>query len=302
MKKLAIAAAIAAMSTVASAQSVEVYGKMRVYQERESIGGAPGVNKQTSDLSRWGIRGTENLGGGIKGFFNIESSIAADSPGLAEIGDRASIVGLDMNGWRVGVGRDRHQVGRVLDAFDPLDNAYGSISGSIHNRQGMRFSNAAFVTASPIKGVNAHYQYSASEATGVKATQSYGVDVTFGPLSAAAARFDNGQQGAGKAASTLVAGRVNVGTAGTSVIGMYSEDDAGLVRTQGKTVGVQQKLGGPFMVMATYGKKEGVDAYAVGATYSLSKRTFLHARYRDENATVAALDRKQLGFGIEHNF
>lgn len=302
MKKIIVAAALAAMSTVAFAQGVELYGLMRVYQERDSVGGAQGVNKQTSDLSRWGLRGTENLGGGLKGFFTIESSIAADAPGASVIGDRTSIVGLDMGSWKASLGRDIHQVGRILNAFDPLDNAFGSTAGTIHNRQGMRVENAAFVSMNPIKGVNAHYQYSSAEANGVKATQSYGVDAAFGPLTAAAARFDNGQQGVSKAASTLVAGRINVGTAGTSVIGMWSEDDAGLVRTQGKTVGIQQQLSGPLMIMATYGKKESVDAYAIGATYGLSKRTFLHARYRDENATVNTLDRKQFGMGVEHRF
>lgn len=302
MKKLIVAAALAVASIAVSAQQVEVYGKMRIYQERDSVGGAQGVNRQSNDLSRWGIRASENLGSGLKAFANIETGIAADQPAAATVGDYTSLVGLDTDQWRVALGRDMHQIARTFVRFDPLGNAYGSTTGTIHNRHNMRLNNTAFLSVTPVKGLTAHYQRAASEANGVPSTQVYGLDATFGPISAAAVRLDNGLDGANKAASTLVAGRINLGTAGTSVIGMWSEDDAGLVRTQGKTVGVTQRLGGPLSVMATYGTKQGTDAVAAGATYDLSKRTFLHARYREERATVNSLDRRQFGVGFEHNF
>ena len=41
---------------------------------------------------------------------------------------------------------------------------------------------------------------------------------------------------------------------------------------------------------------------ALQASYAMSKRTSLHARYRDENADAAGSDRRQFGVGIEHNF
>ena len=52
MKKLAIAAALAALATTVSAQQVEVYGKVRIYQEQDTVGTASAVTKQTSDTSR----------------------------------------------------------------------------------------------------------------------------------------------------------------------------------------------------------------------------------------------------------
>lgn len=302
MKKLAIAAALAAMATTASAQTVEVYGKMRIYLERDDVGTASAVTKQSNDSSRIGFRATEDLGSGLKAFFALETGVGADAPAASTLGDRTSIVGLSTNLWRVALGRDKHQVTRVVDAFDPLENAFGTTTGTIHQTHGSRFSNAAFASVTPIKGITGHYQRSESEVSGGKATQAYGVDTTFGPITAAVARYDNGLNGADKDTSTIVGAKLAVGSAGTTVFGIYSDDTVNGVNSDGKTVGVQQKLGGPLTVLASYGTKSGVDAYAVGATYSLSKRTFLHARYRNENADDNANNRKQFGLGIEHNF
>jgi predicted porin len=302
MKKLAIAAALAAMATTVSAQNVEVYGKMRIYMEKDEVGTASSVTKQSNDSSRLGFRGTENLGGGLKAFFTLETGVGADQPGATTLGDRTSVVGLSTDLWSVGLGRDKHQVTRVIDAFDPLENSFGTTTGTIHQAHGSRFQNAAFVSVTPIKGITGHYQRSESEVSGTKAVQAYGLNANLGPIAAAVARYDNGLDGANENSSTIVGGKVALGSAGTTVFGIYSEDTLAGAKTEGKTVGVQQKLGGPLTVLASYGTKQGVDAYAVGATYNLSKRTFLHARYRNENSDVAANDRKQFGVGIEHNF
>ena len=173
---------------------------------------------------------------------------------------------------------------------------------TIHNAQGTRLNNSTVVSVSPIKDVKVHYQYSASEVAGTKSTQAYGADATFGAVSASVGRFDNGLDGANKNASTIVGGKLAIGATGTTLFGIYSEDEALGVKTEGKTVGVTQKISGPLTVLASYGEKQGVDGYALGATYAMSKRTFLHARYRNEDSTTAANDRKQVGVGIEHNF
>ena len=302
MKKLAIAAAVAAMATMASAQQVEVYGKMRVYQERDTVGTATAVTKQTNDSSRLGFRGTEDLGGGLKAFFTLETGVAADAPSASTLGDRTSVVGINSSQWRVALGRDKHQIARVLDNFDAIENGFGTTVGTIHNAQSSRFNNAAFISVSPIKNVTAHYQHSSSETAGTKATTTYGVDATFGTVSVSAAQFDNNQTGASKNASTIVGAKLALGSGGTTLFGIYSDDEASGVKTSGKTVGIQQQVTGPIKVMASYGEKQAVDAYALGASYALSKRTSLHARYRNEDSTTNSSDRKQFGLGVEHNF
>ena len=94
MKKLLIATA--AMAVVAGAQaqsSVTIYGSIDTgYSSVESKATtiATGVSTKTtnsgiaqsSDVSsRWGFKGTEDLGGGLKANFNVETSIGAGSNG-----------------------------------------------------------------------------------------------------------------------------------------------------------------------------------------------------------------------------
>ncbi len=306
MKKLALAALLSVTATVATAQTVEVYGKIHLYQERIETGTASAVTKLSNDSSRIGFRGTENLGGGLKAFFVLETAVNTDAPDSAndtKLGDRTSIVGLNNAFGSVALGRDKHQIARVFDAFDAFGNAsFGSPIATIHAAQGSRFSNAAFVTVTPFKGVAAHYQRSSSEVDGVKSAQAFGADAAFGPVSTSVARYDNGLTGASKSASTTVGAKIALNASGTTLFGVYSDDEVLGVTSQGKTVGITQKLGAPLTVLASYGTKQGVDAYAVGATYSLSKRTFLHARYRNENADDNTKDVKQVGLGIEHRF
>lgn len=303
MKQTILAAAVAlTMGSVSAQSAVEVYGKMRIYQERDTVGTSAAVTAQTNDSSRLGFRGTEDLGQGMKAFFTLETAVGADQPAATTMGDRTSIVGLSTNLWRLGLGRDLHQVTRVLINFDALDNSYGTTAGTIHQAHGSRVQNAAFLSVTPVAGVNLHYQHSSSETAGVRSVQAYGADATFGAVSLAAARYDNGLSAAAKDTSTTLGAKIAVGSAGTTLFALYSDDTVDGVESQGKTVGVQQKLPGAMTVMASYGEKQNVDGYAVGATYNLSKRTMLHARFRDEDSTTNANDRRQFGVGLEHNF
>ena len=302
MKKTLVAVAMAAMATAASAQNVEVYGKMRLYMESDKEGTASAVTKQTNDTSRLGFRGTEDLGDGLKAFFTVETAIGADAPAASTLGDRVSIVGLSSTVGRIGLGRDKHQVTRVIDAFDPIENAFGTTAGTIHQSQGSRVSNGAFLTVTPAKGFNLHYQNAASEVAGTKNVQAGGIDGVMGPIALAVAHYTNGLSGNTKDESTIYGGKLNISATNTALFGVYSQDTVDGAETTGRTFGVQQKVGAATTLLASYGEKADIKAYAVGASYAMSKRTSVHARYRDENADAAASDRRQFGVGIEHNF
>lgn len=293
---------MATVASAATAQNVEVYGKMRLYMESDKVGTASAVTKQSNDSSRLGFRGTEDLGSGFNAFFTVETGLGADAPAASTLGDRISIVGVSHSLARLGLGNDKHQVARVLDGFDAIENGFGTTVGTIHQTQGNRLSNAAFVTVSPVKGFNVHYQNSASETAGTKNIQVGGIDAVMGPISAAVAHYTNGESGAAQDESTIYGGKFIIAATNTALFGIYSRDTVDGAETTGKTIGVQQKLGAPFTVMASYGEKSDIKAYAVGASYAMSKRTILHARYRNENADATASDRTQYGVGIEHNF
>ena len=82
MKKLLIAAAaMTAVAGVAQAQSVTLYGVMDagIYSAKgvtANNGKASGVQSSGDSTSRFGFMGTEDLGGGLKASFKLESEIA----------------------------------------------------------------------------------------------------------------------------------------------------------------------------------------------------------------------------------
>mgnify|MGYP003383079639 CR=1 FL=1 len=121
MKKSLIAVAVAAaLPTIAFAQTnVTLYGIADASIGVQDKGGGNKsqmvVSSGTQNTSRWGIRGTEDLGGGLNAVFNFESGMKVDtgSPtgpaGGSSSGmsfDRRSVVGLQGGFGTVWLGRD----------------------------------------------------------------------------------------------------------------------------------------------------------------------------------------------------
>jgi len=294
MKKIALATILAAASLAASAQ-VTVYGKLRAYEESVTVGSASAVTALTNDSSRLGFKGTEALSSGLSANFTIETGIGADAPAATTLGDRTMQVGLSNKLGSVGVGRDKHTIARTLDNYDAMGNVYGSSTAVIHAAQGSRLSNALFVSATPMAGLTVNYINSNSEAAGVNNAQAASIEFTRGPISATVASFDNGTT----STSTIYGAKVKVEKTGTTVFATYSDDKVAGVTSSGKSIGVNHPVTGSLMALASYGTNDTTKAFDLGATYSLSKRTMVHARYIKEDAAVTTT---KYALGMEHNF
>jgi len=293
MKKIALATVLAAASIVASAQ-VTVYGKLRMYEESTTIGSAPAVTALTNDTSRLGFKGTEELGNGLTANFTVETSVGADAPAATSLGDRTVVLGLKNSYGSVAAGRDKHTIARTLDNYDAMGNVYGSSVTTIHAAQGSRVQNALFLSATPVTGLTVTYINSNSETAGVTNAQSSSIEYITGPIAATVARYDSGTN----SASNIFGARYTVAQTGTTLFGLYSDDTVSGVSSTGKTVGINQPLTGSLMALASYGEKDSVKAFDLGATYALSKRTFVNARYVREDLTATT----KYALGLEHNF
>jgi len=294
MKKIALATILAAASIAVSAQ-VTVYGKMRVYQESVTAGSASAVTALTNDSSRLGFKGTEALSSGLSANFTIETGVGADAPAATTLGDRTMLVGLSNQFGSVSVGRDKHTIARTLDNFDAMGNAYGSSAAVIHAAQGSRFGNAVFASVTPLPGLAANYAISNSEATGVTNAQSASIEFTRGPVSATVANFDNGTT----STSIIYGAKLKIAPTDTTVFALYSDDKVAGVTSIGKSIGVNQLVSSAWTVLANYGTNDTIKAVNLGASYSLSKRTAVHARYVKEDAVVTTT---KYALGLEHNF
>jgi predicted porin len=114
MKKHLIAvAALSAMSGAVFAQSsVTLYGALDVsVAYGKNVSGSKSatyVNDSAIQSSLWGLKGTEDLGGGLKANFNLQGDVAMDTGALPTSGEifrreaNVSLVSADMGELRIG--------------------------------------------------------------------------------------------------------------------------------------------------------------------------------------------------------
>src|SRR5678809_710797 len=97
---VAVAGLLAAPLAQAQTANVVLYGRINIDMEfvsgRLANNTDPNVYRVTSNSSRFGIRGTESLGGGLNAIFQIESNVSADTGNAASssLGSRETFVGL----------------------------------------------------------------------------------------------------------------------------------------------------------------------------------------------------------------
>ena len=127
--KLFAAAAASLVSAGAFAQSsVSLYGVADAGVEW--VNKAPGnggsrTAVQSGGLSgsRWGLRGTEDLGGGLKGIFNLESGFSIDDGRSAQenrLFGRAAYVGLQGQWGQLTLGRQTNLMYDFALQYDPM--------------------------------------------------------------------------------------------------------------------------------------------------------------------------------------
>ena len=299
MKKYALLLALALAAGAVSAQTapqVSVYGKVREYQESYTAGTASALSRLTNDSSRLGVKASTDVGDGITAAAVIETGVAMDAPSATTLGDRTSIFSLSNNLGSLGMGRDKHSVTRVLDNYDAFDNAYGTIVTTIHSAQGSRLQNGLFVNTASIAGVKAEYVMANSETAGTTNVQTGSISYTLGPVSAMVARYDDNST----SNTNIVGVKYNLASTGTTLFGMYSDDQVSGVKTSGSSVGISQAISARVAVQGTYGQTNtGVTGRGMGVSYAMNKALTFNARW---SYLDAATDVNQYGVGVEFNF
>lgn len=240
----AIAIALLAASGIALAQTgnpATLYGRIYVTIESvEARGGAPGANPpidsriRVSDQSSYlGVRGTEDLGGGLSALYQLETAFPADAS-TSTFANRNSAVGLEGAWGTVIAGRwDAPMKATAFraDAFGDLTiGGYtaamgGSGTEKIQASFNRRDPNVIQYWSPNLSGFEARLSYSANESkTAFVDPRRFGASLTYarGPLYAGAAYdelrdnpFVGGtpldKQSAGALFGTYAAGPVKLG-------------------------------------------------------------------------------------------
>ncbi len=146
MKKLTLAAATLCAALPAIAQdSVTLYGIIDVAARTQtgltstyarSPLNSTVVQSGVGPTSRWGLRGSEDLGGGLRATFNLEGGINVDTGTQANATtffDRASVVGLSGNWGSITAGRQNTLIADSAGVTDPIGLRFASMNPNIQN-------------------------------------------------------------------------------------------------------------------------------------------------------------------------
>lgn len=329
MKKSLIALAVLAASGAAMAQSsVTLFGIVDTgisYVNHDQNGGSRyGVGTSGNATSRLGLRGTEDLGGGLKAGFWLEGEIFGDDGnGAAGFNfKRESTVRLSGNFGEVRLGRETTPTFRTSLKYDVFGatgigqfmgyKAWVGAAGTGIAADGdtIRKDNMLSYSTPNFNGFNANISYAFDERashTG-KAGRYFGGNVGYdnGPISATVAYGKLNLVG-GDRDEVEIGASYNFGVAKLTGLAQqvkYKWDGAPNQKFNNYMIGVSAPVGGVGEVKAQYayydqkGNDTKAQQLALGYVHNLSKRTALYgtvAYMKNNNGSGLGLAAKGLG-------
>lgn len=189
-QKIIAAAVLAACSAAVQAQTnnLTLYGLIDTTVRYSTNENAAGDHKtQVTDGvltgSRWGVRGSEDLGGGLKALTVLESGFAPDTGTSLQGGrlfGRQAFVGLDGAAGRVLLGRQYTVAHDALGSFEAFSFANNAIVGYQLAYTGLRYDNTVKYTQS-IGPVTLSAGYTAGETAGGSGAKAASAMYASGP-------------------------------------------------------------------------------------------------------------------------
>ena len=338
MKKSLIALAVLAASGAAMAQSsVTLYGRLdaSIGQTKTESTGKAEVKQTALDQSNlnttfWGLRGTEDLGGGLKANFKLESGFALDT-GVGNTGlfERTATVGLSGGFGAVNLGRQYTAYDALRGATNNVWDSNLSTTGAVWKATGMtdysnRISNSVRYDSPVFSGISGSVAYGFGEnknTTGNvgSATDNVSLHVKYaaGPLLVGYAHQEEklAQPLSTTAQVTnkydLFGASYDFGVA--KLTGSYNQAKDGTTKDKEYQVGVSMPMGA-FAVAAGYSKATSERAgradldgegYTLVGTYDLSKRTTLYVGYKAtdvETTATTTTEASTFAAGVRHVF
>jgi predicted porin len=315
MKKIALVAALAAVSASAFAQSsVTLYGRINTTVESQKAGTADRKVVVANNSSRFGFKGTEDLGGGLKASFNLESGLNSDDGKAADtFWGREAWVQLAGSFGAVRLGNfTPESYFATADYVSMHNHDTGSSADKLYGGPGRSSNKIGYFTPN-YNGFSASASVSAGEGIEVKkdgkvvGIQQKQFDLAAnyvgGPLHLGA-----GYSKEGDLSQFAVRGLYELGA--FTFGGYYQRADDGAQNRNVYRVSGMYTLGqSEFHV--NYGATQGkgdfaaqgkTNQFTLGYNYNLSKRTKVYAYYTDVDAKLNSKDFNSLAAGIRHNF
>jgi predicted porin len=342
MKKTLIALATLAATASFAQSTVTMFGVI----DAAYASGSGSVSDKTQlknsgyNSSRFGVRGTEDLGGGLSASFHLEAGVNNDD-GTASASNtnnqavtaanagtqgltfnRRSTVSLTGGFGEVRLGRDYTPQFWTETAFDPFGtNGVGTnIAFNKGGVTGVRASNSIGYLSPSFSGVKVWVQTYMGENASTAAKAGDGNAVRFsydqGPLSLAFATSSTTIAAGTKNETSNIGGSYDLGVA--KLMAQSNKTKVtGAADTDGYVVGATAPMGaGTVRFSLSETDKAGVKSNltAIGYVYGLSKRTDLYATFASVknkggataalNGAATAANQSSTGydFGVKHSF
>lgn len=302
VKRLAAALVALAPLYAAAQTNVTLYGVLDAAIESADQGGSIGrhTNVQSGNQSgsRFGFRGAEDLGNGVKAIFNLEAGVAADTGAQDAAGlfQRRAVVGLEGDFGTLTLGREYSPLAQVAGASDEFGQGfYGNNLSAFDNGLTRRLSNSINFKSASFGGVDVMAAYSAGEKTTSPSNNiiAWGAEFKQGGLYVggayqtrkAAVAGDTKEYGVG-------AGYTFADLGGFEIKSNYlAADPIGDNNTfKQYNLGVGYPFGASKVYANVQQNKVGSakgNAWALAYSYTLSKRTNLYATYASLNNNAA---------------
>lgn len=300
MKKSLLALAVlGAFAGAAQAQStVTIYGIVDtgvVYTSKAvnatgtGTGSKFGMNSGIMQGSRIGFKGAEDLGGGLKAVFNLETGFKNDTGALDDsktsntLFRRKSVVGLAGNFGTVLLGRNTDYAD-VISSYTSVGDFFGVTGAVGHNLdrlEGTRTNNAITYTTNNIAGFTGNLMYGFGEQAGqTSAGQAFNIGGKYdnGPLGLGLNYYQS-KQGATPSDTSILVGTTGAGDVTQSgnsafkVLTLAASYQFGPARVYANYSRVKQDLNTASptaLASKTLAAASKVDIYEVGTAYALS--------------------------------
>ncbi len=307
MKKIALVAALAAVSASAFAQSsVTLYGRINTTVESQKVGDGDRKVVVQNNSSRFGFKGQEDLGGGLKASFNLESGLNSDDGrAAATFWGREAWVQLAGSFGAVRLGNfTPESYFATADYISMHNHDTGTSSDALYAFKTYRSSNKIGYFTPTVGGFSGSASVSAGEgAAGSEKLFDLAANYVGGPLHLGA-----GFSKEGDVKQIAVRGLYELGA---FTVGAYYQraDDGAQNRNVYRLSGMYTMGASEFHANfgATQGKGDFLTQgkttqFTLGYNYNLSKRTKVYGFYTAQNAKLNAADFSSLAAGVRHNF
>lgn len=331
-KTLVSIAAMAFVGAAAAQSSVSLYGRIdaSIASQKTEVGGVttadPGalIRSGAHTGSRWGLRGSEDLGGGLKANFQLEQGFSIDDGAASSARQfhRQAWVGLSGGFGSLQVGRQYSTIDNLYTEHDALGLSGYSAAGYAFNAgtyaDSSRLDNTVYYTLPAMGGFTAGALWAPGEnRNGAVGTRKslVGLQAIYadGPLNVGGAWESQRFNGIADLTAWELGSSYDFGPAKLFAQIEGASNDATNSKDSGYQIGVKIPFGAPTLAVSyarenfkTAGTRVSTaSAYAVMAQYPLSKRTYVYAAYlRGTTDPVAGATTRQqnYGLGLVHNF